>query len=72
MCVQTEFRKWRSCEMMIIVHLRSFNTPSSQRIVSMSRLLVGSSSNMMSGSANKACASRTRSFQPGATALIGP
>ncbi len=53
MCVQTEFRKWRSCEMMIIVHLRSFSTPSSQRIVSMSRLLVGSSSNMMSGSANK-------------------
>ena len=72
MCVQTVFRKCRSCEMMIIVHLRSLSTPSSQRIVSMSRLLVGSSSSMMSGFANSACASSTRSFQPGATALIGP
>ncbi len=72
MCVHTVFKKWRSCEMMIIVHLRPTSTPSSQRIVSMSRLLVGSSSNMMSGLANSACASRTRSFQPGAIALIGP
>ena len=72
MCVQTLFRKWRSCEMMTIVLVRSFSTSSSQRIELMSRLLVGSSSSRMSGLANSACASSTRSFQPGATALIGP
>jgi hypothetical protein len=65
MWVQTLFRKWRSWEMMIMVLLRSLSTPSSQRMVLMSRLLVGSSSSMMSGSANSAWASSTRSFQPG-------
>ena len=65
MCVQTLFRKCRSCEMMTIVLERSFSTPSSQRIELMSRLLVGSSSSRTSGSANSACASSTRSFQPG-------
>ena len=72
MCVQTWFRKWRSWEMMIIVELRWFSTSSSQRMVLMSRLLVGSSSSRMSGFENSACASSTRSFQPGATSLIGP
>jgi hypothetical protein len=38
----------------------------------MSRLLVGSSKSRMSGSPKSACAKSTRSFQPGATALIGP
>ena len=49
MWVQTLFRKWRSCEMMIIVALRALSTSSSQRMVLMSRLLVGSSSSRMSG-----------------------
>ena len=72
MCVQTLFRKWRSCEMITIVESRALMTSSSQRIVLMSRWFVGSSSSRMSGLANSACASSTRSFQPGATALIGP
>ena len=72
MCVQTLLRKWRSCEMMTIVLERSFSTSSSQRMELMSRLLVGSSRSRMSGLANSACASSTRSFHPGATALIGP
>ena len=72
MCVQTWFRKCRSCEMMIIVELYWFSTSSSQRIELMSRLLVGSSSSSTSGFENSACASSTRSFQPGATLLIGP
>ena len=72
MCVQTLFRKCRSCEMMIMVESRAFSTPSSQRIVLMSRWLVGSSSSRISGSANRAWASSTRNFHPGATALIGP
>ena len=72
MWVQTLFRKWRSWEMMIMVLSRPFSTSSNQRMVLMSRLLVGSSSSMMSGSANSAWASSTRNFQPGATALIGP
>jgi len=72
MCVHTLFRKCRSCEMMIMVQLRALSTSSSQRIELMSRLLVGSSSSMMSGSANSTWASSTRSFQPGAIALIGP
>ena len=72
MCVHTLLRKWRSWEMMTIVLERSLSTSSSQRIELMSRLLVGSSSSRMSGSANSACASSTRSFQPGATSLIGP
>ncbi|EXI69830.1 MAG: hypothetical protein AW08_00323 [Candidatus Accumulibacter adjunctus] len=72
MCVQTWLRKWRSCEMMTIVLLRSLITFSSQRMVPMSRLFVGSSRSRMSGSANSAWISRTRSFQPGATSLIGP
>ncbi|CFP62966.1 Uncharacterised protein [Bordetella pertussis] len=42
------------------------STFSSQRIVLMSRLLVGSSSSSTSGLENSACASSTRSFQPGA------
>jgi hypothetical protein len=72
MWVHTWFRKWRSWEMMIIVELRWLSTSSSQRIVLMSRLLVGSSSSRMSGLANRAWASSTRSFQPGATSRIGP
>jgi hypothetical protein len=55
MCVHTWFRKWRSCEMMIIVDSRSLSTSSSQRMVLMSRLLVGSSSSSTSGLANSAC-----------------
>src|SRR5450830_1375653 len=65
MCVQTWFRKWRSWEMMIMVELRSLSMSSSQRMVLMSRLLVGSSSSRMSGFENNACASKTRSFQIG-------
>ncbi|MNT53731.1 hypothetical protein D3C72_1908300 [compost metagenome] len=72
MCVHTEFRKCRSWEMMIIVELRSLSTSSSQRMVLMSRLLVGSSSSSTSGFENSAWASSTRSFQPGAMSLIGP
>ena len=72
MWVQTWFRKWRSCEMMTIVQSRLLSTSSSQRMVLMSRLLVGSSSSRMSGLANSAWISSTRSFQPGATSLIGP
>src|SRR5260364_390241 len=59
-------------EMMIIVESRWFSASSSQRIVWISRLLVGSSSSSTSGSANNACASNTRNFQPGAIALIKP
>ena len=72
MCVQTLFRKCRSWEMITIVQLREFSSSSSQRIELMSRLLVGSSSSSTSGSPNSAWASSTRSFQPGATSLIGP
>src|SRR3569832_942376 len=53
--------------MMIIVLVRWLSRSSSQRMVLMSRLLVGSSSSMISGSANSTCASSTRSFQLGAT-----
>ena len=70
MCVQTEFKKCLSCEIMTIVDFRSANTPSNHRIALMSKLLVGSSSNRISGSENNACANRTRSFHPGAIALI--
>ena len=49
MWVHTLFRKWRSCEMMIMVLARALITSSSQRMVLMSRLLVGSSSSRMSG-----------------------
>ena len=72
MCVHTLFRKWRSWEMMIMVQSRWLSTPSNQRMVLMSRLLVGSSSSMMSGSENSTWASSTRSFQPGAISLMGP
>ena len=72
MCVQTLERKCRSWEMITMVLERAFSTPSSQRMLLMSRLLVGSSSSRMSGSPKSACASSTRSFHPGATALIGP
>src|SRR3569832_1687117 len=71
LCVQTWFRKWRSCEMTTMVALLSFSTFSSQRMVLMSRLLVGSSSNRMSGLENSACVSSTRSLKPGAIARIG-
>ena len=47
-----------------------FNTPSSQRIVLISKLLVGSSNNNTSGLENKACANNTRSLKPGATSLM--
>jgi hypothetical protein len=72
MWVHTWFRKCRSWLMMTMVDSRSLRMSSSQRMVSMSRLLVGSSSSRMSGLANSACTSSTRSFQPGATSLIGP
>src|SRR5436853_571056 len=72
MCVQTLERKCRSCEMITIVLERALSTSSSQRMLWISRLLVGSSRSRMSGSPKSACASSTRSFQPGATALIGP
>ncbi len=55
-----------------MVELYSLSMSSSQRMVLMSRLLVGSSSSSTSGLENSACASSTRSFQPGATSLIGP
>ena len=55
---------------MTIVDFRSANTPSNHRIALMSKLLVGSSSNRISGSENNACANRTRNFHPGAIALI--
>jgi ATPase subunit of ABC transporter with duplicated ATPase domains len=42
-----------------IVAFRAFNIPSSQRIELMSKLLVGSSNNKISGSENKACANNT-------------
>ena len=45
---------------------------SNQRMVLMSKLLVGSSNRRISGSAKSACANRTLSFHPGATALIKP
>ncbi|MNN32884.1 hypothetical protein D3C81_1466190 [compost metagenome] len=58
--------------MMIMVLLRAVRMLSSQRMVLMSRWLVGSSSSSTSGSENSAWASSTRSFQPGAMSLIGP
>ncbi|MNC59982.1 hypothetical protein D3C75_1098290 [compost metagenome] len=72
MWVQTLLRKCRSWEMITMVLLRAVRMVSSQRMVLMSRWLVGSSSSSTSGSENSAWASRTRSFQPGATSLIGP
>ena len=72
MWVHTLFKKWRSCETITIVHSRWFKTPSNQRMALISKLLVGSSNNKISGSPNSACANNTRSFQPGATWLIGP
>jgi len=44
MCVHTLERKCRSCEMITIVLVRRFSTSSNQRMLWMSRLLVGSSS----------------------------
>ena len=70
--VHTWLRKWRSCEMMIIVEFLLFNIFSNHRIVFISRLFVGSSNSKISGSAKSACASKTRSFHPGATSLIRP
>ena len=70
MWVQTWFRKWRSWLTITIVASYSFSTVSSQRIESMSRLLVGSSSSNTSGRENSACASSTRSFRPGATSRM--
>jgi hypothetical protein len=55
---------------MITIVLGAVSTPSSQRIVDI-RLLVGSSSSRMSDR-RRGLRWNTRSFQYGATALIGP
>ncbi len=70
-CTQTEFRKWRSCEMMIIVQLRWLSVSSNHLMVSMSRLFVGSSEAWYAG-LQTVLETIEHEVSSGATSLIRP